>query len=210
MTTNDRGQDDKQEEASAANGGEALDDIVIESYDDESPGIALPPEERIKRLKDDLRACKEERQSYLDGWQRAKADLANWKRREEDERKQFLKFAAEGLIADLLPVLDGFHMAAANKEAWEKVDPAWRQGVEYLHKELLRVLAGQGLEEFSPLGAPFDPKEHTAIGAIPTDDPGKDHFVAEVIQRGYRLREKVLRPAQVKIYELGGGARTKT
>lgn len=208
MTTNDTRQKDDQKKPPQEN-SEGLDDVVIESYNGESSGASLSPEERIKKLKDELRACKEEKQSYLDGWQRAKADLANWKRREEEERKQFLKFANEELITDLLPVLDAFQMAIANKEAWEKVDVAWRQGIEYLHKELLRVLKGRGLEEFSPLGAPFNPKEHTSIGTIPIDDPAKDHLVAEVAQKGYRLHEKILRPAQVKIYELQNTADVK-
>lgn len=187
-----------------------IDDTAIELYDGESSGALQSAEEQIKKLKNDLRSCREEKQSYLDGWQRAKADFANWKRREEEERKQFQKFVTEGLITDLLPILDGFHMASRNTAVWEKVDPAWRQGIEYLHKDLLRVLSGQGLEEFSPESMAFDPREHTAIETITTDDPQKDGIIAEVIQNGYRLHEKVIRPAKVKIYELRSEISPKT
>ncbi len=177
------------------------DDVQIESYnDDVDGGGEMTPQDHIKRLREKLRTSNAERQEYLDGWQRLKADYVNYKKREDESKSEFLKFAREGLIGDLLPVLESFHMAFANKEAWAKVDPTWRVGVEYIHTQLLQVLAGHGLTELDPTGLPFNPNEHTSIGTVPTDDASLDHKIAEVAQLGYRLAGKLIRSPRVKIY----------
>jgi molecular chaperone GrpE len=103
-------------------------------------------------------------------------------------------------VSDLLPVLESFHMAFANKEAWDKVDPAWRKGVEYIHTQLVQVLREHGLTEVDPMGKDFDPNEHMSVGLVPTDDAKLFHKVAEVLQSGYRLNGKLIRSPQVKIY----------
>src|SRR5581483_10539477 len=94
------------------------EDVVMEEE--------LEPQDQLKKLREKLKKCVEEKQEYLDGWQRERAQLANLRKQEEKERKEFIKFANENLLSDLLPVLDSFHMAFANKEAWEKVDKNWR------------------------------------------------------------------------------------
>lgn len=177
------------------------DDIEIESYNDDSvAGIAASPEERIKALREKLKICTTEKQEYLDGWQRLKADYVNYKKRADDEKSEFIKFSREGIITDLLPVLESFQMAFANKEAWEKVDPSWRTGVEYIHTQLMQTLSGYGLTEVSPLGEMFNPNEETSIGTVHTDDATKFHRVAEVIQVGYKLGGRLIRSPRVKIY----------
>ena len=178
-----------------------LDDIQIESYnDDVMSGGEITPEDHIKRLRDKIREITAEKQEYLDGWQRSKADYANYRKREEESKGEFLKFAREGIITDLLPILESFHMAFSNKDAWAKVDPSWRTGVEYIHTQLLQTLAGHGLTEIDPTGEPFNPNEHTSIGTVPTDDASLDHKVAEVAQLGYRMHGKLIRSPRVKIY----------
>ena len=178
-----------------------LDDVQIESYnDDVMSGGEMTPQEHIKRLRDKIREVTKEKQEYLDGWQRSKADYANYRKREEESKGEFLKFAREGMIADLLPILESFHMAFANKEAWAKVDPSWRTGVEYIHTLLLQTLAGHGLTEIDPTGEVFNPNEQTSIGTVPTDDSSLDHKVAEVAQLGYKLHGKLIRSPRVKIY----------
>ena len=100
----------------------------------------------------------------------------------------------------LITILESFHMAFANKEAWEKVDSSWRVGVEYIHTQLLQVLAGHGLTEVDPIGEMFNPNEETSIGTIPTSDISLDHKIAEVAQLGYKLNGKLIRSPRVKIY----------
>lgn len=177
------------------------DDVEIESYNGDAEfAEGMTPQERIKHLRDKLRGCTKDKQEYLDGWQRLKADFVNFKKRNEEEKEYFLKFSREGIITDLLPVLESFHMAFANKDAWEKVDPAWRSGVEHIHTQLVQVLTGYGLTEINPLGKPFDPNEQMSIGTTHTKDSAKFHTVAEVLQVGYKLGGRLIKAPKVRIY----------
>ncbi len=179
-----------------------VDDIEFESYNDDMPSGSLStPEEKIKKLREKLKQAEKEKLEYLDGWQRSKADFVNYKKREEEGKGEFTKFAREAVISDLLPVLESFDMAFSNKEAWQKVDSQWRVGVEYIHTQLSSILRDNGLTEIDPMGAQFDPNEHTAIGGEVTTDPKLVHKVAAVIQKGYRLNGKMLRSPKVKVYE---------
>ncbi len=182
--------------------GGDIDDIEIESYNDDvtAGGGAMTPEDHIKRLRLKLRETVEEKQGYLDGWQRLKADFVNYKKREDEGKEEFIKFARESLISDLLPVLESFHMAFANQEAWEKVDPSWRKGVEHIHAQLIQILEGHGLSEIDPVNKDFDPKEHESVGNVSTEDTAKHHKIAEVVQLGYRLNGKMVKPPKVKVY----------
>jgi molecular chaperone GrpE len=155
--------------------------------------------EDIEELREKLRTCENEKKEYLDGWQRMRADYANARKEEESRRGDMTKFASEGLVEDLLPILDSFGMAFGNKEAWEKVDANWRTGVEYIHAQLLSVLESRGLLEIGIVGEKVDPRNHIATEAIPVADGSKVDTVIEVVQKGYRLHSKVIRPAKVKV-----------
>ncbi|OGZ20181.1 MAG: nucleotide exchange factor GrpE [Candidatus Lloydbacteria bacterium RIFOXYC12_FULL_46_25] len=180
---------------------ESIDDVEIESYnDDVLIEDDLTPQDQMKKLREKLRECVKEKQEYLDGWQRSKADFINYRKREEESKGEFLKFAREGLITDLLPALESFHMAFANKEAWGKVDPSWRTGVEYIHTQLIQILGSHGLTEINPVNEEFDPTIHTAVGHIETDDKSKYHKIGEVLQLGYRLNGKLISSPKVKIF----------
>ena len=115
-------------------------------------------------------------------------------------RGELIKFASEGLVEDILPILDSFSMAFSNKESWEKVDANWRKGVEYIYTQLLSVLESRGLVEVGVVGEHIDPRIHVAIETIPTDEVHKEDTVSEVVQKGYRLHSKVIRPARVKAW----------
>lgn len=179
----------------------AIDDVTIESYNDDIDSGELTAEDKIKRLRKRVSELTKEKQEYLDGWQRSKADFVNYKKREAEERSEFLKFAKIGMVTELIPVLDSFMMAFANKEAWEKVDQNWRTGVEYIHQQLMRALEDQGLTIDNPIGAKFDPTIHTSIGGVPTTEESKEHLIAEVTQVGYRMNGKIIRSPSVKVYE---------
>lgn len=169
------------------------DDVQFESVD-ESENIAAT----VKKLREKLRICEQEKKDNLDGWQRMRADFANARKEEETRRGDMIKFASEGLVEDMLPVLDSFSMAFANKEAWEKVDASWRKGVEYIYTQMFSVLESRGLSEIGAVGEKIDPRMHIAMEGIPTDDANKVDTVVEVVQKGYRLHNKVIRPAKVK------------
>ena len=169
-----------------------IDDVQFES-EDESENIAAT----LKKLREKLRICEQEKKDNLDGWQRMRADFANARKEEETRRGDMIKFASEGLVEDMLPVLDSFSMAFANKESWEKVDASWRKGVEYIYSQMLSVLESRGLSEIGVVGEKIDPRIHIAMEGIPTDESKVD-TVVEIVQKGYRLHSKVIRPAKVK------------
>lgn len=177
---------------------EQIDDVVFESEED------TVSTEQIKKLREKLKMTLAEKEEYLAGWQRAKADLINYKKETEREKEIRAKYAAEDIIESLLPVLDSFNLARGNKEAWEKVDQNWRQGIEYIHTEMLRTLSLWGLSEIDPpIGTSFDLAVHAGVENIETNDKEKDGTIAEVVQKGYAISDKILRPARVKIFYYG-------
>lgn len=172
------------------------DDIVFEN--DEEYGHK-DPTEVIKKLKEKIKLLEAGKQEYLDGWQRAKADFINARKRDEETSAQLIKYANENLVTDLIPVLDSFDMAMGNKEAWEQAPKDWRVGVEYIYQQLLSTLSQRGLTQTNPRGAPFDPAEHEAVDTIETTNKEEDQKVLDVLQKGYSLNGKPIRGAKVKV-----------
>lgn len=176
------------------------DDVIFETELDSDN--AKDPAAVVKALKEKLKIAQKERQEYLDGWQRAKADYINAKKREEEERGAFIRFSKKELIKELLPAVDSFHTAFGNKEAWEKVDLNWRMGVQYIYSQLLGALEKHGIALIEPkAGELFDPEKHQSVGTVPVSDAAKDHTIAETAQKGYTLHGAVLEPAKVKVGE---------
>ena len=165
-------------------------------------GEVLSGGAKIKKLQDRIKELEKEKAEYLDGWQRARADYANLQKITEEDKKRFKDMFAESFVADLVPVVDSFLMAMSNKEAWEKVDPAWRTGVEYIYNQLMSALEVHKLTLFGEVGERFDPARYEAVSEESTDDASKDHTIAKVIQKGFMLGESILRPARVVVYTL--------
>jgi molecular chaperone GrpE len=120
-----------------------MDDEIVYEEDSNEPtqsSFSKNPDSKLEKIKKDLKKCQEEKQEYLDGWQRAKADFVNLKKRSDEEKKEFAKYANEQFITELLPALDSFDQAFKNKEAWEKADKNWRTGIEFIHSQLVSVL----------------------------------------------------------------------
>lgn len=163
---------------------EIIDEVV---YEDEEI-----PSDQIKKIREKLKACESQKQEYLDGWQRSQADIVNIKRRVEEEKREFAKYANENLILDIISTLDSFDMAFKNKESWEAVSANWRTGVEFIYSQLLSTLKNYGVEELNPVGETFDPQKHHAV-------EGEEGIVTEVVLKGYSLNGKVIRAAQVKV-----------
>ena len=156
----------------------------------------------LKKFRADLKQAKKESQEYLTGWQKERADFVNYKKQEE-ERKAFLNdLIKEKILTNFLSVSDSFNIAFANKEAWEKVDANWRVGVEYIYSQLNNIFEEYGVKTFGKEGEDFDPNLHQSMQAIETEEKEKDHKISSVIQQGYKLGEKVLRPAKVNVFKL--------
>lgn len=154
---------------------------------------------QLKNLRTKLKEVDKKAAEYLAGWQRAKADYLNLKREEESAKAELASFAKKPILYELIHLADVFDLAFANKEAWNDVPQNWRQGVEYIHKELLAILNRHGLESINPLGEHFDPRRHHSVGQLETNEKNEDNIVLEVTQKGYLLGEEILRPAQVKV-----------
>lgn len=177
---------------------------AVENTDDLDDSVVA--EESAKATVADLRAkiktLTSEKQEYLDGWQRAKADFVNFKKRSEEERKEVVKFANESLLEELLPVLDSFTMAFANKEVWEKVDKNWRAGVEYIHTQLVGILTSNGIKELNPQGEKFDPMRDEVLEFVPVESEDKNNLIISVVSKGYSLNGKVVKAPKVKVGEV--------
>lgn len=173
-----------------------IDDVLFDEA-----GISAGTEEKITELKEKLKKCSAERKEYLDGWQRARADFLNFKKGEEKSKENFIKFAKEGLVNELIPTLDSFVTAFSNKEAWEKTDKNWRVGIEYIYSQLFTTLRANGLEEVSPNQETFDPQKHDCVETTPVPDKKMDGIILETVRNGYSLNGKILRAAKVKVGE---------
>ena len=175
-------------------------DIIIEPNSDTDN--AKDPAEAIKKLKVELSACRKEREEYLAGWQRAKADFINARKDEEKARAAFVKFANGAFIEEMLPVLQNFERAVNNKEVWKKADKNWRIGVEHIYAQFRGALQKAGVEFIEPtIGDIFDPSRHASIGTVAVAAETENHTVREVVEKGFALYGKILEPAKVKVGE---------
>jgi len=155
----------------------------------------------LKKFRADLKQLKKEKEEYLTGWQKERADFANYRKQEEERRANFSESVRERILTRFLTVVDSFNMAFANKEAWEKVDANWRRGVEYIYSQMNTIFEEYGVKPVGEEGEIFDPNIHQSIEMIETDKKEQDHKVAKVIQKGYKLGERIMRPARVNVYE---------
>lgn len=183
------------------NNSEETDEIVFDSEED-GLGEGNNPATLIKKLRQKIKELEEKNQEYLTGWQKERADGVNLRKRLEEEKKEYAKFAKEDITTEIITVLDSFDSAFKNKEAWEKVDKNWRVGVEYIHAQLIGVLSNHGVSVVSPLGEQFDPQRDEAIAMVPIVNLEDDHKILEIVSVGYRLQNKIIRAPKVKVGEL--------
>lgn len=174
------------------------DVTFVESTED---GEALQTKDVAKKLREEIKTLRKEKEEYLTGWQRAKADYINLQKEFDLARINISILTKEKMTEKLLPALDSFEMAFANKEHWETLDKDWRLGIESIYQQLLNGLKNSGIETISEEGIAFDPNVHQSINVIETDDKGKDHNIAKVLQVGYKIGDRVIRPAKVTIFE---------
>ena len=158
----------------------------------ESPAEAAPasPEEAIERLRAELAAEADKRL-------RAFAETENLKKRLLKEKEEFQKYATESLVAELLPILDHLDLALTHGREIEACKD-FMVGVDMTRKAFIDILARHGVTEFGAVGEAFDPETHEAIGVASVAGLAED-AVAQVVQRGYLLRGRLLRPAKVMV-----------
>ena len=154
----------------------------------------------LKKLRVDLKQAKAEKEEYLTGWQKERAGFVNYRKEEEDRNTNFKNIIQERMMDKFLSVMDSFDMAFANKTAWEKVDANWRTGVEYIYNQMNGVFEDYGVQAIGKVGEKFNPELHQSVEHIETDDQSKDDTIAAVLQKGYKSKDKVLRPARVNVF----------
>jgi molecular chaperone GrpE len=146
-----------------------------------------------------------ERDEFLAALQRERAEFLNFKRRTAEEREANMGLAAEGLIRKVLGLADDFDLAVEHRPE-TGIDEAWVEGIAAIDRKLRQLLESEGVSRIdaSP-GRPFDPREHEAVANVPgTGRPGGE--IVHEIRRGYRLRDRVIRPALVAVAEETGAA----
>jgi molecular chaperone GrpE len=181
---------------------DSADEPVNEDAPEQSEGAAeeleeqLDPPEGVNLLQLLIEAQKEA-QANEDGWQRARAEFSNYKKRIERERAELFQRAALDTLQALLPIIDDFDRAFESvPEALE--DDAWIGGVAMIQRKFAGVLEQYEVEAIDPTGEPFDPNLHQAIGAEASDEVESGHVIA-TLQKSYRAGDAVLRLALVKV-----------
>ncbi len=154
-----------------------------------------PEIESMPSLQDQLRQAELNAQEHHDAWLRAKADAENARRRALDEIEKARKYALDKFAAELLPVKDSLEAALATGD--NASIESLKSGVELTLKQLAGVFEKNSIKEINPLGDKFDPNYHQAIATV--DGEGEANSVASVLQKGYALNERVVRPALVTV-----------
>lgn len=175
------------------------DDLVYEDTDES--GAEQHAGGKMKDLRTQLAEAKKERDEYLTGWQKAKADYINLQKENEKARISMRSHMQRENVYDLLPAIDSFQMAMAG-EAWESVDSNWRIGVEYIYQQLWKVMEDYGVIEIKDTNVPFDPQLHEPMEIETVTDESHNDQVLAIIQKGYRMGDTVIRPAKVKVGKL--------
>ncbi len=156
----------------------------------------------LKKIRADLKQARKEKEEYLTGWQKERAGFLNYRKEEEERNTNFKNIVQERILERFLSIMDSFDMAFANKEAWEKVDANWRTGVEYIYAQMNSVFEEYGINSIGKVGEKFNPEFHESIEIVETDEKDKDGTIAFVLQKGYKTKNKVLRPARVNVFGL--------
>lgn len=157
-------------------------------------------DEDIEVLKQVLAEERGKSENYLANWQRTQADFINYKKRTEQERTEMVEFASSTLILNLLSALDDLDRALASVPA-ELADSSWTEGIKLIYDKFKATLEAQGLTEIEAKGEPFDPHLHEAV----MGQEGEEGIVIEEIQKGYKFRDRVIRPSMVVVGKGKGG-----
>ncbi len=147
-------------------------------------------QDKLKKLQDELRRCKKERDEYLAGWQRAKADFINARRDEEKRLGELGKMVEAGTILDFLAAIDSLEMLFKNTKD---------KNVSIVCAQFQEILCRHGVMPIECVGQKFDPALHEALGEDEVEDQKEDGIVLEELQKGYKLQDKVLRASKVKV-----------
>jgi molecular chaperone GrpE len=173
------------------------EEVVMKEPPAETAAQPVASVEEIENLKNELNEMRTKADEYLDGWQRARADFANYKKRVERDQAQVYQMAVGSIVKRYLEVLDDLERALNNKPA-SGDGATWAEGIELVYRKMLAILEAEGVQQMDADGQYFDPNLHEAISQenSPEHESGQ---IIEVIKQGYLLGERVIRPALVRV-----------
>ncbi|KAF0524216.1 nucleotide exchange factor GrpE [Pediococcus pentosaceus] len=177
----------KEEEVSEATSTEGSADVESTNNDDSTT------ETQATTALDDIKKVEAERDELSDKYIRAQAEIVNMRRRNEKEQASLIKYDGQKLAKAILPALDNLERALAVESASEQL----QKGVKMVQTDLLKALKENHVAEIEAEGQAFDPNMHQAVQTVPADDDHPADTVVQVLQKGYILKDRVLRPAMV-------------
>ncbi len=172
-------------------------EIVAESAQPEAAAVPGISEEEYRALTQDLEKAQAQAKDYFDGWQRERADFANYKRRIERDQQAMTHQITGEIIKKHLAVLDDLERALKTRPT-EGAAATWSNGIELIYRKLQNILEAEGVRRIPAETEEFNPNRHEAISYEASPDHGSGEII-EVVQQGYTLGDRVLRPAMVRV-----------
>lgn len=159
--------------------------------------LVMVPQEEVEKLQKELDEIRSKADEYLDGWQRARAEFANYKKRVDRDQAQTYQVAAGNIVRRFLDVLDDLERALKNRP--QNGDGAvWAEGIELIYRKLLTMLEGEGVKPMEIENDFFDPNLHEAVVSEENSEYESGQII-EVIRQGYTLGDRIIRPAMVRV-----------
>ncbi|MDP1619977.1 MAG: nucleotide exchange factor GrpE [Candidatus Moranbacteria bacterium] len=192
---------DKLEQENKFEEKEAEQEAVEELEEEAAEGAVVPEKEDSAGAGIADGAMGKEAE-YLDGWKRCQADFENYKKRQAESQKDLIRYSTQNIVLQILPVIDNFHSATGHIPENQKEDP-WVTGIMYIQKQLEQVLTDNGVTEMeTKAGDNFDPARHEAVEdreckSCKSKDYKFQNKIKRIVARGYRMGDKVVRPARV-------------
>ncbi|OGI96901.1 nucleotide exchange factor GrpE [Candidatus Nomurabacteria bacterium RIFCSPLOWO2_02_FULL_42_17] len=171
------------------------DDVILEPDEENADGAI---QDKLKSLREKLRACEKEKTEYLTGWQRARADFINFKKEEDDRLARAVQNARAQVVLRILPTLDSLDRALSIVVK-ESNQSALQTGVENIRAQLIKALTELEVSEISETGVLFNPEIHQAMEAVSVERAKDDGKVLEILEKGYIMSRTTVRPARVRV-----------
>jgi molecular chaperone GrpE len=184
-------------EEERTNGKQSPEEPTPDAVQMEAAASAAETSDLVEGLRKELEEAKTQSAEYLDGWQRARAEFVNYKKRMEKEQAEAYQNAAGRIIARYLDVLDDFDRAMKDQPA-EGEAGKWAEGVALIYRKFQNILEAEGVTHIEAEGQPFDPNLHEAVTHEDSDDHAAEHVI-QVLRQGYKLGDRVIRPALVRV-----------
>ena len=163
---------------------------------------SLPLEEQITHLKSNLEAAQKEAADNLDSSLRAQAEMANFRRRTDEDRINNAKYSNSRLIGNILPVLEELELAVTHTETNARTEDATNgqllEGIKLIQRKLTGVLESEGVAAIEAVGLMFNPLEHEAVGTEETAEV-ESGYVTQILRPGFRLHDRIIRPTMVRV-----------